>query len=137
MLVIIPSSNLQFQYLCNFNKCLPAIISQKFWKLLAISFVRLYLLSGYTSGYIFWVRLSWFKIIKKYYKSSLKICELKVWINQMSSKMLKQYSKWSLISISSESSSIHLLIKVLYRPIWFNFCRQHFLFHALNVSLCY
>ena len=55
----------------------------------------------------------------------------------MYSKMLRQFSKGSLISISSESSKIHLLIKVLYRPIWFNLCRRYFLFHALNVSLCY
>ena len=55
----------------------------------------------------------------------------------MYSKMLRQLNKGSLISISSESLKIHLLIKVLYRPIWFNVYRQYFLFHALNVSLCY
>ena len=55
----------------------------------------------------------------------------------MYSKMLRQFSKGSLISISSEPSKIHLLIKVLYRHIWFNLCRRYFLFHALNVSLCY
>ena len=55
----------------------------------------------------------------------------------MYSKMLRQFSKRSLISISSELSKIHLLIKVLYRHFWFNLCRGHFLFHALNVSLCY
>ena len=55
----------------------------------------------------------------------------------MYSKMLRQFSKGSLISISSESSKIHLLIKVLYRHIQFNLCRRYFLFHALNVSLCY
>ena len=32
--------------------------------------------------------------------------------------MLRQFSKRSLISISSELSQIYLLIKVLYRPIW-------------------
>ena len=55
----------------------------------------------------------------------------------MYSKMLRQFSKGSLISISSESSKIHLLIKVLCRPIWFNLCRRYFLFHILSVSLCY
>ena len=55
----------------------------------------------------------------------------------MYSKILRQFSKGSLISISSESSKIHLLIKVLYRHIWFNLCRRYFLFHALNVPLCY
>ena len=55
----------------------------------------------------------------------------------MYSKMLRQFSKGSLISISSESSKIHLLIKVLYRHIWFNICIQYFLFLVLNVSLCY
>ena len=49
----------------------------------------------------------------------------------MYSKMLRQFSKGSLISISSESS------KILYKLIWFNLCRQYLLFHALNVSLCY
>ena len=44
----------------------------------------------------------------------------------MHSKILRQFSKGSLISASSESSKIHLLIKVLY-----------FLFHALNVFLCF
>ena len=32
------------------------------------------------SGYIFWVRLQWLKIIKNYCKSPLKVCELKVWV---------------------------------------------------------
>ena len=52
-------------------------------------------------------------------------------------KLLIQFSKGSLISISSESSKFHLLIKVLYRPIWFNLWRQYFLFLTLNISLCY
>ena len=47
--------------------------------------------------------------------------------------MLRQFSKESLISISSESSKIHLLIKALYRHIWLSLCRQYFLFYALNV----
>ena len=55
----------------------------------------------------------------------------------MYSKMLRQFSKGSLISISSESSKIHLLIKVLYRPICFKLSKQQFLFYALNVSLSY
>ena len=55
----------------------------------------------------------------------------------MYSKMLRQFSKGSLISISSESSKIHLLIRVLCRPIWFNFCRRYFMFHAPNISLYY
>ena len=55
----------------------------------------------------------------------------------MYSRMLRQFSKRSLISISSESSKTNLLIKVLYRPIWLNLCRRNFLFHALNVSACF
>ena len=55
----------------------------------------------------------------------------------MQSKMLRKFSKGSLMSIPSESSKISLLIKVLHRPIWFNLYRQYFLFHGLNVSLCY
>ena len=55
----------------------------------------------------------------------------------MYSKMLKQFGKRSLISILSESSKIHLLIKVLYRNIWFNLRRQYYLLRALNISLCY
>ena len=55
----------------------------------------------------------------------------------MYSKMLRQSSKGSIISISSDSSKIHLLIKVLYRHIWSNLCRRYFLFHALSVSVCY
>ena len=55
----------------------------------------------------------------------------------MYSKMLRQFSKGSLTSISSESSKIYLLIKVLYRPFWCNICRQNFLFHALNITLRY
>ena len=115
-----------------FNKCLQAIFSQlsfeNFW---------LYLLSA---------RLFWLKIIKNYYKSLLKVCELsslrsELSSHQMYSKMLRLFSSVnifrSLISVSSESSKIHLLIKVLYRHIWFNLCRRYFLFHALNVSLCY
>ena len=31
-------------------------------------------------GYIFLVRLSWLKNIKNYYKSPLKVCELKAWV---------------------------------------------------------
>ena len=50
-------------------------------------------------------------------------------------KMLRQFSKGSLISISSEPSKIHFLIKVLYRHFWFNLCRQYFLFYTLNISL--
>ena len=57
--------------------------------------------------------------------------------HQMYSKMLRQLSKRSLISISSESSKIHLSVKVLYRPTWFNLCRLYFLFNSLNVFLCY
>ena len=53
----------------------------------------------------------------------------------MYSKILRQFSKESLTSISTELSKIVLLIKFLYRPIWFNICRQYSLFHALNVSL--
>ena len=54
--------NLQFQY---FNKCLLAIFAQLSWKYLAI--------------YFGW-GLFWLQIIKIYYKSPLKVCELKVWV---------------------------------------------------------
>ena len=53
----------------------------------------------------------------------------------MYSKISKHFSKESLVSISSESSKVHLLIKVLYRHIQFNLCRRYLLFHTLNVSL--
>ena len=92
---MISSNTLQFQYFWDFNKCLQVIFSQlsfkNFWLCLLVA------------------RLFWLKIIKNYFKSPLKVCELKVWVR-----------KGSLISISSESSKIYLLIKVLYRPIWFN-----------------
>ena len=55
--------------------------------------------------------------------------------HQMYSKMLRQFSKGSLISISSESLKIHLLIKVLYRSNLFNLSRQYSF--SLNVSFCY
>ena len=55
----------------------------------------------------------------------------------MYSKMLRQFSKESLISIPSESLKNHLLIKVFYRYIWCCLCRRYSLFHVLNVSLCY
>ena len=55
----------------------------------------------------------------------------------MYSKTLRQFSKGSVISVSSESSKIHLLSKVLYRPIWFKLFRRYLLFHALNVSLSF
>ena len=64
VVAIISSNNLQFQYLWDFNKFLQAIFSQfsveNFWP---------YLLDA---------RLFWLKIIKDYYKSHLKVCELKV-----------------------------------------------------------
>ena len=55
--------------------------------------------------------------------------------HKMYSKMLRQFSKESLISIPSESSKIHLLIKVLHRHVWFNLCRWYFSCYALNFSL--
>ena len=41
----------------------------------------------------------------------------------MYSEMLRQFRKGSPILISSESSKIHVLIKVLYMSVWFNLCR--------------
>ena len=79
------------------------------------------------SGYIFWLRLLYSKLLK------IIISHLSKSVNQRSE--LRQFSKGNLISISLESSKIHLLMKVLYRPTWFNLCRQYFLFYALNVSL--
>ena len=81
-----------------------------------------------TSGYIFWV-LGCFDS-KLLSKSPLKVCELKY------SKMFRQFSKGSLISVSLviKNSSFN---QSLYRPIWFNLCRQYFLFHVLNVFLRY
>ena len=122
---MITSNNLQLQYLWDFNKCFQAILSQlrfeNFW---------LYLLGA---------GLFWLKIIKSHYKSPLKVCKLKFWVKLPPDvfKMSRKFSKGSLISISSDLSKNHLLIKVLYRPIWFNLCRGYFLFHSLNVSLCY
>ena len=53
MVVAMTSSNtLQFQYFGDFNKCLQAMKA----------------------------RLFSLKIIKSYYKSPLKVCELKVWV---------------------------------------------------------
>ena len=92
------------------------------------------------SGYIFWV-LSCFdsKLLKIIISHLLKSVNWRPDLNshQMYSKMLRQFSKGSLISISSESSKIHFLIKVLHSHIWINLCRRYFLFQALNVSLCY
>ena len=47
------------------------------------------------SGYIFWARLLWLKIIKNYYKWPLKVCELKVWV-----RTLREESKHRVFSIS-------------------------------------
>ena len=48
------------------------------------------------SGYIFWARLLWLKIIKNYYKWPLKVCELKVWVKNTAWKE----SKHGVFSIS-------------------------------------
>ena len=114
---MIPNNPLKFHYFCDFNKCLRAIFSQ-------LSYENFWL-------HIFWVRLSWLKIIKSYYKSPPKVCEL----NQIYSKILRQFSKGSLISVSLEPSKIRILIKVLYWSFWLTFA--DFLFHALDVSFCY
>ena len=121
---MISSNTLQFQYFWDFNKCLLALFSQ-------LSFENFWL-------YLFVATLFWLKIIKNI-SHLLKFVNLRSELSshQMYSKMLRQFSKWSLISISSESSKIHLLIKVLYGSTWFNLCWQYFLFYALNVSLCY
>ena len=63
VVVMIPSNTLQFQHFWDFNECLQAIFSQlsfeNFWQ------------------YLFGARLK-LKIIKNYYMSPLKVCELKV-----------------------------------------------------------
>ena len=58
-------------------------------------------------------------------KNYFKVCKLRFELcgYQNYSKMLRQFSKGSLISISSESSKTHIFIKVLYKSIWFNLCR--------------
>ena len=53
-----------------------------------------------SSGYIFWMRLLWLKTIKN-------CCKSEVSSHQIYSKMLRQFSKASLISISSQSLKIH------------------------------
>ena len=94
----------------------------KFWKFLAISFGW-----GCYDSKLLKIFISY--LLKSVnYRSEVKS-------HQMYPKMLRQFSKGSLISISSESSKVHLLIKVLYRHIWFNLCRRYLLFHTLNVSL--
>ena len=50
-------------------------------------------------------------------------CDLTLCSHQIYSKMLRQFSKGSLVSVLSESSKIHILIKLLHRSIWFNLCR--------------
>ena len=119
VVAMILSNTLQFQCFCNLNKYLWAIFSQKFWKLMALSFEW----GCYGS-----------KFLKTIISYLLKSVNLR---SELSSHQMYSKSKGSLISISSESSKIHLLIKVLYRHIWFNLCRRYFLFHALNVSLWY
>ena len=122
---MISSNTQQFQYFWDFNKCLQAIFSQ-------LSFENFWL-------YLLVATLFWLKIIKNVISHLLKFVNLKPELSshQTYSKMLRQFSKGSLISISSESSKIHLLIEALYRNIWFNLCRWYFLFHDLNVSLRY
>ena len=123
---IISINTLQFQYFWDFNKCLQAISSQ-----LSLENFQQYRLVA---------RLFSLKIIKNYCKLPLKVCGLKgseLITHQMYSKILRQFSNRGLISISSESSKIHLLITVLYRSIWNELCRRYSLSHALNVSLGY
>ena len=64
VVAMISSNTLQFQYVWNFNKCLQAIFSQ-------LSFENFWL-------YLLDAILFSLKIIKNYYKSPLKVCELKV-----------------------------------------------------------
>ena len=115
--------DIKFQYFWDFNKCLQAIFSQlifeNFW---------LYRLGA---------RLFWPKITKKNHLLKSVNWRSELSSHQIYSKMLRKERKGSLISISSESSKIHLLIKVLYRPICFDLCRRYILLYALNVSLCY
>ena len=121
--LLISSNTLQFQYFWDF--CLQALFSQ-------LSFENFWL-------YLLVATLFWLKIIKNIISHLLSFVNLRSELSshQMYSKMLRQFSKGSLISISSESSKIHLLIEALYRNIWFNLCLWYFLFHDLNVSLHY
>ena len=73
------------------------------------------------SPHIFRVRLLWLKLMKNYFKVCKSRSELCSY--QICSKMLRQFSKGSLISISPESSKTHIFIKVLYKSIWLNLCR--------------
>ena len=66
VVAMISSHTLQFQYFWDFNKCFQKIFSQ-------LSFENFWL-------YLLGARLFWLKIIKNYYKSPLKVCELKVWV---------------------------------------------------------
>ena len=63
MVVMIPSNTLQFQYFLDLINFPEQSLPKQVLKI---------------SGYIFWVRLLWVKIIKNYYKSPLKVCELNV-----------------------------------------------------------
>ena len=123
VVAMISSNTLQFQYFWDF--CLQALFSQ-------LSFENFWL-------YLLVATLFWLKIIKNIISHLLSFVNLRFELSshQTYSKMLRQFSKGSLISISSESSKIHLLIEALYRNIWFNLCLWYFLFHDLNVSLHY
>ena len=105
VVAMILSKTLQFQYFWDFNKCFQAIFSP-----LSFENVWLYLLSA---------RLSWVKTIKNYYKSTLKVCELKAWAkyppNVSQNVLAVQQKKLNLNFI--RVIKIHLLIKVLYRHI--------------------
>ena len=125
VVAMISGNTLQFQYFWNFNKCLQSIFSQ-----LAFENFWLYLLGA---------KLFWLKIIQNCYKISHLFESVnyrsELSSHQIYSKMLRQFSKGSLTSVSLEWSKIHLLIKVLYRHIWFNLCRRYLSFHAPNVLL--
>ena len=103
VVVMIPSNSLQFQYFLWFQQ-MPLS------NLFPIKFPNIW------QQHIFWVRFLWLKIIKNYISHLLKFVNQRPELssNQMYYKMLRQLSKGSLISISSESWKIHLLINVLY-----------------------
>ena len=88
---MILSNTLQFQCFCNLNKYLWAIFSQKFWKLMALSFEW----GCYGS-----------KFLKTIISYLLKSVNLR---SELGSHQMYSKSKGSLISISSESSKIHRL----------------------------
>ena len=77
VVAMISGNTLQFQYFWDFNNCLLVIFSQ-------LNFENFWL-------YLLGTRLFWLKIVKKNYNSTLKVCELTVWVKPLSTNP----TKWS------------------------------------------